>query len=86
MRRTHRHRTIANAWGMRAEEITAHDEAERLVKDQPFLNAIAELIDDVEGVLLEAFRCIAIRPAARVLLRLRQNPMIERWERRNASV
>ena len=52
----------------------------RLVEDDPVRHAVGERLDHRRGVVGEAVRGVAVGPAAGVLERLRQVPVVERRE------
>ena len=60
--------------------------AERLVEGRPVLDPVAEALGDDGGVRGEVLGGVARRPAAPVLERLRQVPVVERDERGDAGL
>src|SRR5262249_13153184 len=71
---------LAPAGRVDAHQVAARREDVRLVEDHPVRHAVAERPHHQLAELSEAARQVAIRPAARVLERLRQVPMVERGE------
>src|SRR5262245_49313659 len=66
---------------MDAEDVTRGRRRQRLVQGDPILDAIAERPPHQRGILTEGFRRGALAPAAAIIERLRQIPMVERDER-----
>src|SRR5690606_35402387 len=56
------------------------DEVLELVEREEMAHAVAEVLRDIAGVVAEGFRRVARLPAAFLLQRLRQIPMIKRGE------
>ena len=63
-----------------ADQVAERREDVGLVEDDPVADAVGEGLDHRLGVVGEAARGVAIRPAAGVLERLRQVPVVERRE------
>ena len=77
-----RRRRVAHARRVHPAESSAmNDEDVRLVEDHPVLHAVAERFDARAGVRREVLDDLAVRPAALVLQRLRQVPVVQRRER-----
>ena len=60
------------------------DESRALVEREEALHPVAELVGDMAGVIRERLGGVAGFPAAAILQRLRQVPVIKRRERRDA--
>src|SRR6202034_2931330 len=90
------HRMVANlvkargrqrqAWREVAGAVTQFDECAQLIDREEMSNAVAELGADQAGIIDKGDRRIARLPAAGVLQRLWQGPVIERRERLGVGV
>ena len=74
-------RRVLHAGGVGAADVAEERRAPRLVQRGPDRHPVAESIVDVEGVLAETVRGVPVAPAALVLDRLRQVPVVERQPR-----
>jgi hypothetical protein len=81
VRDAQRGRPVAHAGGLRALDMAEDGHDPRLVVGDPGADRVAELARHVLGVLGEALRRRALGPAATVLERLRQVPVVERGDR-----
>ena len=79
-------RPVAAAGRVQPFAVAEHADAPRLVVGDEAAHAIAELIGDHVDVLDEGVDGGAVGPAARVLERLRQVPVVERDERLDAGL
>ena len=69
------------ARGVRADRVAEHRHDVRLVDRDPVLDPVGEPLADDGGVLGEPVDRVAVQPAAVVLERLRQVPVVERHHR-----
>jgi hypothetical protein len=67
--------------GVRAPGVTEHGDDVRLVDRDPVLDPVPQALADQAGVLGEPVRGVAVQPAAVVLERLREVPVVERCHR-----
>src|SRR5674476_287496 len=72
--------------GVHAGCVAEVGRAPRLVESRPDLHAVAEHLGSLGRVVREAVGGVARRPAARVLERLREVPVVERDDRVDAGV
>ena len=86
MRRSNGARPVGRAGSLRPVRIAEEGGDPRLVVRRPVLDQVAEAVEDELGVLGEAVDRVARRPAAVVLERLRQIPVVERHERRDPAL
>ena len=86
MRRAHEGERILAPRRMDAVPVADARERLRLVEDDPVLDAVAQRADDVAGVVGKARGRVALGPAAGILERLRQVPVVQRRERADSRV
>src|SRR5215831_13457329 len=67
-----------------ASRMTQFDERRALIEREEVPRPVAELLGDVTRIVPECIGCVAGFPPAAILHRLRQVPVIERRERRDA--
>ena len=79
------HRAVGNSRRLAAEAIAEEREHARLVECRVALHPVAVAARDQVGVIGEPLRAIAVGPAAEVLQRLRQIPVIETKPRLDAG-
>ena len=79
-------RPVGRAGSLRPVRVAEEGGHPRLVVRRPVLDQVAEAVEDELGVLGEAVDRVARRPAAVVLERLRQVPVVERHERRDPAL
>ena len=79
-----RPRGIAEAGRVHAVAVAEDGHDLRLVQGDPAADAVAERLGHDRGVVAEALGGVADRPAALVLQRLRQVPVVERGDRLDA--
>jgi hypothetical protein len=78
MRRAQGGRPVADPGSLGPVRVTEEGHDPRLVVGDPLRHAVAQMRRDEPGVLGEAVRGVALAPAAAVLQRLRQVPVVER--------
>jgi hypothetical protein len=83
MRDLQRRFEIAFAGRVQAPVVAQNRRHPRLVVRDPVVYAIAQPAHDNVGVFHKGFNCIAVDPAALVLQRLREIPVIQRHKRRD---
>jgi hypothetical protein len=83
--RGERIRPVGAARGVRAGAVAEVGGAPRLVEGRPGRDAIAEGLADHGRVLGEAVRRVAVRPAAGILERLRQVPVVQGGDGRDPA-
>ena len=84
VRRGQRGAGVLHPGGVPAGAVAQHRRAVRLVQGDPAPHPVAEVLLDGRRELGEPVRGVAVRPAARVLERLRQVPVVERHDGRDA--
>ena len=75
---------VLHPGGVPAGAVAQHRRAVRLVQGDPAPHPVAEVLLDGRRELGEPVRGVAVRPAARVLERLRKVPVVERHDGRDA--